>query len=610
MVWNPTRYLWQWQVKGPKKEVWRLLADTARLRYAFGLTAGSAELTLTRRKKAGQPSLILQSLLGNPKEIPCDWIEEKMLHLHMRWPSGSFACLHMELEFKEEDGVTFIRQHVRVTPANPLGKALIPFVFGKMIRKRLAETFVNIERFIENNGDMIALASFSPLTDEGLEQLDEGGKALVADGFRATWVKPLIQMISLDSDSHLKSIAPFSLIEKWGMPRKRIVELFLAATEKKLLRIQWQLRCPKCLKSHVIKTSLEEIQNKGHCPKCDVYFQNNLARNVELTFAPDPRIREVHPKMEIERGPASNPQAIMKQTLDPHEVRIIDQMLPPGQFRIRTDLTKPEQWVTAEFATDGTGEISLEVGKETIKVHLNNKEGNKGVRIGNRTDVEQTIWVENLSVKQEALTALRATSYQHFRTLFRKEVMLPTEIIEAGSLTLLKIEIVDSGSLFRRKGNTPAFLLLKEFEAFLEQIVDHHDGAIVRNEGDGLLAVFLEPEKGALAALTMNQDMDTFNATLPEAERITIRLAVHQGECLAINMNNHLDYFGDAVNLVGHLPSECQERDVVFSEEICGDAGVAKILKQETIDSEEVNTALPDFSEQLAIRRVKGRLQE
>lgn len=61
------------------------------------------------------------------------------------------------------------------------------------------------------------------------------------------------------------------------------------------------------------------------------------------------------------------------------------------------------------------------------------------------------------------------------------------------------------------------------------------------------MAVFADPAKGVGAALAIQAQIHHFNTTHPN-EPLVIKLGLHQGPRLAVNLNDKLDYFGTTVS--------------------------------------------------------------
>jgi class 3 adenylate cyclase len=105
------------------------------------------------------------------------------------------------------------------------------------------------------------------------------------------------------------------------------------------------------------------------------------------------------------------------------------------------------------------------------------------------------------------------------------------------------------------------------------------------------------------AALDIQQQIQHFNATHPN-EPLVIKLGLHQGPCLAVNLNDKLDYFGTTVNLAARLQGQSQGGDVVISEKLRRDPAVANLLHQTTVQVSHFETSIKGFDEHFCLYRL------
>jgi class 3 adenylate cyclase len=54
-----------------------------------------------------------------------------------------------------------------------------------------------------------------------------------------------------------------------------------------------------------------------------------------------------------------------------------------------------------------------------------------------------------------------------------------------------------------------------------------------------------------------------------------LKLGLHEGPAIAVTLNGRLDYFGATTNLAARLQGESQGGDIVISESMAADPGVA-----------------------------------
>ena len=73
--------------------------------------------------------------------------------------------------------------------------------------------------------------------------------------------------------------------------RATVIETCLAAAREGLLTLRWDLICPRCRGAKVVATSLDQLPRGAHCPSCNIAFERDFSRNVEVTFDPAADIR-------------------------------------------------------------------------------------------------------------------------------------------------------------------------------------------------------------------------------------------------------------------------------------------------------------------------------
>ena len=166
---------------------------------------------------------------------------------------------------------------------------------------------------------------------------------------------------------------------------------------------------------------------------------------------------------------------------------------------------------------------------------------------------------------------------QAFRDLLPEQTLRPDEDIAIDNVTLMFTDLAGSTALYERIGDGRAYHLVREHFTFLADAVRRHNGTLVKTIGDAVMAAFSDPAEGVAAALQVQARVRDFNASLG-ADAITIKIGLHGGPCIAVTMNDHLDYFGSTVNTAARLQGESHGGDVVLSERLAGDPAVVALL--------------------------------
>jgi class 3 adenylate cyclase len=141
----------------------------------------------------------------------------------------------------------------------------------------------------------------------------------------------------------------------------------------------------------------------------------------------------------------------------------------------------------------------------------------------------------------------------------------------------------------------------------LTRAIRRHDGAVVKTIGDAVMAAFSDPVTALEAALDILRDIIAFGLRLAaesgEAGTILVKIGLHCGPCIAVTLNDRLDYFGRTVNLAARLQGESRGGDIVLSEAMANDPGVMALL--ESLAPAAESAFVKGFSEPVALRRVE-----
>ena len=216
--------------------------------------------------------------------------------------------------------------------------------------------------------------------------------------------------------------------------------------------------------------------------------------------------------------------------------------------------------------------------------------------------------IEDRRWAQDALTAHEATTMQAFRDLFADAVLRPGDQVAIGRIAFLFTDIKGSSDLYNRVGDARAYGLVREHYAVLTRAVREHDGAVVKTIGDAVMAAFADPANALEAALAIRGGITRFNRDVAGENgaetAIVVKLGLHAGPCIAVTLNDRLDYFGRAVNLAARLQGESRGGDIVLSDAMAGEPGVASRLKM--LDAILESALVKGFAEPIALRRILG----
>jgi adenylate cyclase len=112
---------------------------------------------------------------------------------------------------------------------------------------------------------------------------------------------------------------------------------------------------------------------------------------------------------------------------------------------------------------------------------------------------------------------------------------------------VLFADLKDSTSLYERLGVNDAFALIKRCLEAMALAVQEAGGRLVKNTGDGVMAVLPDADAAATVSLAIHKALDSASQ-LPEAG-----VAVRIGFCYGPVVDSEADVFGETVNLAARL---------------------------------------------------------
>jgi class 3 adenylate cyclase len=271
--------------------------------------------------------------------------------------------------------------------------------------------------------------------------------------------------------------------------------------------------------------------------------------------------------------------------------------LADGDYRARTI----EPGGSADFRVEGGVVPEIALTDDDPVVTPGSVAGQLVAR--NDGTAARTLVIEDRGWASDALTAHEVTTMQAFRDLFADAVLRPGDQVEIRRVALLFTDIKGSSELYNRAGDARAYGLVREHYAVLTGAVRRHDGAVVKTIGDAVMAAFANPTDALDAAVVIRADIAQFNRELgPEAGVILVKLGLHCGPCIAVTLNDRLDYFGRTVNLAARLQGESRGGDIVVSEDMAAEPGVAAAL--DALGAGAESAAVKGFGEPVRLRRV------
>ncbi len=123
-------------------------------------------------------------------------------------------------------------------------------------------------------------------------------------------------------DVELTHIRPKVLARIWKADTWETLRLMLLAAHGGLLQFRWEILCPNCRSSRApLTTSLAELNREAHCDVCQIRFDAEFDKSVELKFTVHPSVRKISDQTFCLAGPGGKPHVLRQLLLQPGEMR-------------------------------------------------------------------------------------------------------------------------------------------------------------------------------------------------------------------------------------------------------------------------------------------------
>lgn len=579
-------YVWKYDLDSSPGQLWPLVADTNRFNRDTGVPAIQPAQAESETTKNARRRLRL-SAFGIPvewEEQPFEWVRPQRFGVVRRYSKGPISELRVRVELlprsesqsrsdnPQPDGTTLIYE-VWAQPRNLIGSIAIPIQIGIISARNFARTIRDYDQLARHGHSAARETKNVEFAPGGRERLLSLSQKMVAQGSDGEIVSMLVDYIENADEFALARIRPYELARTWGKPQRTVLETCLCATRAGVLDLQWNLICPMC-RGGAATDSLKQIESKVHCPGCNIDFNVNFEQSVELTFRPNPSIREVKTELFCVGGPQVTPHIFAQQLLPAGETRSIDVELEKGRYRLRT-LALPG-WQHLRATADGKCVKTISAtnsgwANEEIEIAECSQ-----LQFENATDEEQLFILERTAWSDDAAIAAEVTALQVFRDLFASEALRPGEQISVGTLTVLFTDLKNSTRLYREIGDATAFGHVMNHFDVLKQVIAEEDGALVKTIGDAVMAVFRQPAAALRAMLHAQQRL-----ARDSAQPLNLKAGIHTGPCIAVTLNERLDYFGSTVNMAARLEGQSTGEDIVISNAVYTDPAVREFLSDE-----------------------------
>ncbi|HIK09816.1 MAG TPA: adenylate/guanylate cyclase domain-containing protein [Oscillatoriaceae cyanobacterium M33_DOE_052] len=372
------------------------------------------------------------------------------------------------------------------------------------------------------------------------------------------------------------------------MDLSQTVTACLQGVKQGIFDLNWDIRCPHCDMVCGENHDLSQAAGVGGCPMCNIEFETDFSQRVEVTFSLS---------QDIEQSPTNAtcaPPAALKpkfqMAVSQGETNYAVDYLNPGKYRYCCAITLAKGIMVVEGApTDKLQEIKLTqlqsgdfdtkqitCAPGKIKIELTNSSESLSGLYLHEDELPSELTPEQLPPRVSGLQIIHLPAYQR---LFGDQVLSERERIKISSVTVMFTDITGSTSMYEKLGDVKAYNIVRDHFEILFGAIEHHGGTVLKTIGDAVMASFISSEAAIKAAVNALNDFQDYNQNRPEDEQVKVKIGIHRGSTVLVNLNNRLDYFGSTVNKAARIQGVSQSWEISLSEEVYNQEVLVTALK-------------------------------
>ncbi len=325
--------------------LWPYVCNSERLNRAVGmppprfemqgLSEAPEDVLVTAQNRVGGTTLAW-------REAPFEWVEGRRWGTYREFDSGPFYWLLVDVDLTPRpEGGTHLVWRMRYRKRNWLMGLAIALEMRFKQLPTLRKVFSRIDALLagklakapENDVFEASAAKLPRAADERVQAI---AAELVQEGLDAGVVEHVASYVRYGSEHEMARIRPLELAERFSLPPDETIAVLVHGAKRGLFELGWDVLCPLCRVPSQFEDSLATIQSHAHCPTCNLDYDLDFARSIELVLRASPSIRPSERKRYCVGGPFLFPHVAAQVRLEPGERFVLTLGLEAGQHRIRS----------------------------------------------------------------------------------------------------------------------------------------------------------------------------------------------------------------------------------------------------------------------------------
>ncbi len=586
-------YLFRFTSPLPREKVWRLLSDTSNINRRLGLQR--VYFTEDGGKITGKGRLGFR--LHEWEEVPWQWESPSYIKLSRIFTKGhaSFVRIHYSIEPAGNVG-TAVTMYFGWIPKNLAGRILLI-----LARKRCEKKFRNIIDTLEEPGSENIYYYLNPQIAEPAPQAGRKGKTvintgkltslkneIVSSGTPLPVAEALVNLIRKAPDEILYRIRPLETAASMNLDKKTLIAAMINATKAGMLAMSWDIICPHCRGVRESHQRLSTVTRNASCPVCNIDFDATSLNMIEISFTVTPGIRRIEKIEYCSSEAAGKPHILLQKHLHTGNTYLYN--LPQIEKRIKFRIHGKKYY----------GLLDLKSEAPVLNLYWDDISSNRIIEAGpgstvfisNTENFDMDYVVEYNDMDAMALRPADLFNSQQFRDLFPAEYIEPGISIDAGIQNIMIIDVPGSTAYYIESGDSRAFMTINRFSGLIHAIAMEFNGAMIKTMGDGVMLSFDRPMEAVKAGIRILKRLDG-TGEIP----LKVRISLHRGECLAVNLDSSIDYFGRAVNIAALLKNSIGAGEMLLSEPFASEPTVNAYLTEKGYQKNYTAAEIPGAGE-------------
>ncbi|MCZ8341816.1 MAG: DUF5939 domain-containing protein [Leptospira sp.] len=577
-------FFWEHDLSVTREEIWPYLIDTSSFNKRLGLPRLNYEEKNGRLYgKTKQGGILLEW-----EEEPWEWEYLKEMANGRIYSKGFGKYLRVRY-FLESLGESRSKLYIFFgwVPRNFICKQILKYAMPKL-KEDFQKVFDSIQDEIKRKTKPHSVYSTKGFTPDAqwvqISKLDQTIPDLVSKGISKELVNQIFDWIKNADDNTLDRIRIKYLANKFDVQLEEVLLIFLYGCRLGIFTLSWDIVCPHCRGVRSSLAKLGDLLENDECEVCEIQFETTAINAIEVTFHIHPQVRIVQKQMYCAAEPNTKQHILLTKPIAGKKSFNTNLLLGKGLYRLRKKGEKKFQFVDID---------PNHINKDIL--WLNETEGSEikvapkpNLVFENDSNDAVTIVLEERTEDKLSLRPTEIFNFQEFRDLFSEEAIATNLQLDIGIKTILFTDIVGSTRFYETEGDHGAFLQVREHFIKTNQIITNFQGVVVKTIGDAVMASFSSPLQALKASKEMLEWFHPENKHTP----VRIRISIHTGNCLAVNLNSNIDYFGNTVNYTAKMQGMTDASEISISQTVFRDSEVRDYFRANEIKLRKVDFKL------------------